>query len=128
MAAAEKNRQALILFAHGARDARWADPLVRIRQLIVNRVGGAAEVHLAFLELMSPTLPELVPQLVAAQIESIYVVPIFLGQGGHVRNDLPALLHELTLAYPQVQFELKPAIGESAIVLDAIAEVCISSL
>lgn len=121
-------RQALILFAHGARDARWAEPLLRIQQLVSNRVDGSVLVRLAFLELMSPSLPELVAQLLASPIEAVRIVPIFLGQGGHVRNDLPALVKQLELTYPQVKFSLTSAIGENELVLNAIADVCISTL
>ena len=121
-------RQALILFAHGARDARWAEPLLRIQQLITARVDSSVQVRLAFLELMSPSLPDLVEQLVAWPIDAVRIVPIFLGQGGHVRNDLPALVKQLESTYPLVQFSLMAAIGENELVLNAIAQACISFL
>jgi len=121
-------RQALILFAHGARDARWAEPLLRIQQLISQRVDSSVLVRLAFLELMSPSLPELVEQLVTDSIDVVRIVPIFLGQGGHVRNDLPALVKQLELTYPLVRFSLTSAIGENEMVLNAISDACISSL
>jgi len=121
-------RQALILFSHGARDARWAEPLLRIQQLVTQRVDSSVQVRLAFLELMSPSLPELIEQLAASPIDTVRIVPIFLGQGGHVRNDLPALVRQLELTYPLVKFSLTSAIGENELVLTAIADVCIGSL
>jgi len=119
---------ALVLFAHGARDPRWAEPLARIRQLISQRVDSTIEVHQAFLELMSPTLPELVARLDSAQIGVITVVPIFLGQGSHVRNDLPKIIQQLQLDYPRITFHLAVAIGENEQVLNAIADVCMAAL
>ncbi len=83
--------QGLVLFAHGARDARWAEPFERLR----DRVAGAApqtQVMLAYLEMMQPDLPTAAAKLYVEGCRSIVLVPIFLGQGGHVREDLPRLL------------------------------------
>ena len=121
-------RPALILFAHGARDPRWAEPLARIQASINARLGGSVPVHQAFLELMSPSLPELVVTLDSTRINQLHIVPIFLGQGGHVRNDLPELIQQLELAYPHMSFHLASAIGENEQVLNAIADVCIANL
>lgn len=119
---------ALILFAHGARDPRWAEPLARIRQLIIQRVDSTVQVHQAFLELMAPTLPDLVARLDTEQIDRITLVPIFLGQGSHVRNDLPKIIQQLQQGYPRITFSLAAAIGENEQVLNAIADVCIAAL
>ena len=128
MTAPHSALRALILFAHGARDARWAEPLLRIQKLVAQRVDSAVQVQVAFLELMSPSLPDMVSQLVAAHVEAICIVPIFLGQGGHVRNDLPALVHQLELTYPLVEISLASAIGENELVLNAIADACVAAL
>jgi sirohydrochlorin cobaltochelatase len=123
-----QSKRALILFAHGARDPRWAEPLARIQQLIFARVDGSVQIHQAFLELMAPSLPELVDQLVSDHVRSITVVPIFLGQGSHVRNDLPQLIRQLQTNYPSKNFNLAIAIGENEQVLTAIANACIANL
>ena len=59
------NKQALILFAHGARDPRWAEPFQRL-QALVQAQSPESVVKLAFLELMTPRLPELTDELVQA--------------------------------------------------------------
>ncbi|MFY7857790.1 MAG: sirohydrochlorin chelatase, partial [Rubrivivax sp.] len=47
----------LILFAHGARDPRWSAPFEAVAaQVRAQRPG--LSVRLAFLEFMSPSLPE----------------------------------------------------------------------
>ena len=56
---------ALVLFAHGARDPRWAEPFVRIQTAIRARRPGLA-VELAFLELMQPSLTAAISALVSA--------------------------------------------------------------
>ena len=48
---------ALILFAHGASDPEWANPMRRVQAAIRQRMT-SVPVELAFLEFMTPTLPE----------------------------------------------------------------------
>lgn len=124
------SRQALILFAHGARAASWAAPFERLRELTQARMPGT-HVALAFLELMTPRLPELVASLLAelpdGAVLDATVVPVFLGQGGHVLRDLPLLLDELRAAHPQLRLKVVPAVGESASVLAAMADYCVAA-
>ena len=111
----------LLLFAHGARDPRWAEPFEAVAQRLRER-HPALTVELAFLEFMTPTLVEAGVQLVAAGCQRVDVVPLFLGAGGHVRKDLPVLLDELSATYPGVQWHLQRVIGERASVIDAMAD------
>ncbi len=118
---------ALILFAHGARDARWAQPFERLRELVKNRMPTTV-IELAFLEFMQPDLPSLVKRLVADGCDQITLIPVFLGQGGHVLRDLPTMMEQLRQQYPMVTFKVAEAVGENPQVLDAIAHYCVSNL
>ncbi len=119
--------QALVLFAHGARDPRWAQPFQKLQQRAQATLPDA-EVVLAFLELMEPRLPAVVNDLVAKGITQISVVPVFLGQGGHVLRDLPPMIDELRAEHPNLQLSVSDAVGESPAVLDAIAGYCVGTL
>lgn len=120
-------KRALILFAHGARDPRWAAPFERLREIAQAALPGT-DVSLAFLELMSPRLPEAVASLVQNGCGNVSLVPVFLGQGGHVLRDLPLLVDELRGTYPGLEISVAPAVGEDAAVLDAIARYCVSTV
>ena len=110
----------LLLFAHGARDPRWALPFEDVAQRIrVLRPGVALE--LAFLDFMSPDLPEAGRRLAAAGCRTVEVLPLFLGAGGHVRKDLPELLALLAARHPAVQWRLQASIGEADAVVAAMA-------
>lgn len=121
------HKHALILFAHGARDPRWAQPFQKL-QAIASRQRPDTRVELAFLELMEPRLPEVVSGLVESGCEQISVVPVFLGQGGHVLRDLPPMIEDLQARYPALRLQVSPAVGESPEVLEAIGAYCIASL
>lgn len=120
-------KHALILFAHGARDPRWAAPFERLREIAQAQLPDT-EVVLAFLELMSPRLPEAVAGLAQNGCTSVSVVPVFLGQGGHVLRDLPLLVDELRGSFPLLEISVAAAVGEDAAVLEAIARYCIATV
>jgi sirohydrochlorin cobaltochelatase len=120
-------QRALILFAHGARAASWAVPFQRLRDLTAQQRPDAA-VSLAFLELMTPSLPDEVAALAARGVHEVTIVPIFLGQGGHLLRDLPRLVDELHAAYPGIAFSTVPAVGEDPGVLAAMAAYCVAAL
>lgn len=117
---------ALILFAHGARDPEWAAPLRRV-QAAITASAPERRVDLAFLEFMSPTLPECVAALAKAGVSSAVVVPMFIAQGGHLKRDLPELLDVLRAQYPALRLALAPAIGESASVIAAMAQAALAA-
>lgn len=117
---------ALILFAHGARDARWAEPFQRLQAKVAQQHQGA--VHLAYLELMQPSLPEVVAQVAAAGYARVTVVPIFLGRGGHVRNDLPKLMADLQMQFPALTLHCADAAGEDEAVLEALTQFCLQQM
>lgn len=117
---------AYILFAHGARDPRWREPFERLADKVRAARPGAA-VTLAFLELMTPDLPAAVDALAAQGRRDMTVVPIFLGQGGHVREDLPAAVAQAQSRQPGVTLTLRPAIGEDDAVLEAIAHAVLGA-
>jgi sirohydrochlorin cobaltochelatase len=121
------SKRALVLFAHGARAASWAAPFERLHDLTQARTPDV-RVALAFLELMTPRLPELVAELSAEGVSEITVVPVFLGQGGHVLRDLPLMVEQLRIEYPQVAITVVEAAGENAAVLNALSDYCVGAL
>lgn len=110
----------IVLFGHGARDARWAEPFERLAQKLRDACGPATPVSLAFLELMSPDLPTAIAQQVAAGCTIVAVVPVFVGVGGHIRRDLPVLLDQCRAAHPGVEIRCAAPVGEDDAVLDAL--------
>jgi sirohydrochlorin cobaltochelatase len=55
-------------------------------------------------------------------------LPLFLGAGGHVRKDLPELMDQLSRQHPTVVWHLRPAIGEVASVVQAMADAALNGL
>jgi sirohydrochlorin cobaltochelatase len=113
-------KQALVLFAHGSRDPGWARPFEALASTLREHVDGP--VVLAYLELMKPSLGEAIDGL-AERVTAVRVIPVFLGPGGHVKEDLPRLVQSARARHASLSIEVEPAIGDQSAVIDAIARV-----
>ena len=111
---------AIVLFAHGSRDPAWQRPMLAVAQRIRDQIPHAW-VACAYLELTEPSLSQAVAQAVEEGYLHIRVLPMFLGVGKHVREDLPVLMAQLQHDHPKVLFDLQAAVGEQSAVLDALA-------
>ncbi len=112
--------QGIVLFAHGARDPEWALPFEAMRARLRER-RPEFPVELAFLERMEPPLDVAVDRLVAKGVSAITVFPIFMAQGGHLKEDLPRMIEAVRAAHPHVPVALERAVGEVPELVDAIA-------
>jgi sirohydrochlorin cobaltochelatase len=110
---------AVILFAHGAREREWAQPFESIRDRL--RAAGLT-VELAFLEIMSPSLEEAAARLAEKGVETVTVVPLFLAQGAHVKRDLPTMVEKIRKNHGKTDFRVTPALGEAPEIVAAITE------
>ena len=114
------NKTAMILFAHGSRDPEWASPLRRVCSAVLTQSPGM-RVELAFLEFLTPSLQDCAASLVSEGFGRIIIVPMFIAQGGHLKNDLPLILNELRERDPQIVFELAGPVGEAESIVQAMA-------
>ncbi len=119
------SQSGILLFAHGARDPAWARPFEAVRDQLRSKEPNTP-IELAFLEFMSPDILTAGQTLASKACHQITVVPLFLGAGGHVRKDLPALLTQLGEQFPQVSWQLSPAVGETQLLIDALAETALA--
>jgi sirohydrochlorin cobaltochelatase len=113
-------KQGLILFAHGSSDPQWAQPFERIAVSLQKKIPAVAVV-LAFLE-HGTSLEEAVAALAARGAASIRVVPLFFGQGGHLKEDLPGLVAQARRSFPNLDLAQETPVGENPAVIEAIAE------
>jgi sirohydrochlorin cobaltochelatase len=116
----------IVLFAHGSRDERWREPVEAVARRVAE-LDPSARVRCAYLEIAAPDLPAAAAQLVADGASAVRVVPLFLGVGKHLREDLPRLLEELRVAHPGVSFSMAAAVGEEPEVIDLLARTALKS-
>ena len=112
---------AIILFAHGARDADWAAPF-RVIQKQLQAARPDTQVALAFQDFMTPTLEAAVAASAGQGAKRIVLVPLFMAQGGHLKQDLPLLVGRIRELHPQLEIRVMPAIGDAPEILQAITD------
>jgi sirohydrochlorin cobaltochelatase len=119
--------EGLLLFAHGARDPRWAVPF----ESIVTRIRALRPdlpVVLAYLEHASPDLRDGLLQLRSQGSRKVRIVPLFFGRGGHLREDFPRMLQAARDGVPDVTIDVTIAAGESEAVQAALAAFALENL
>lgn len=121
------SENALILFGHGSRDPRWAESLLQFQALLQTTLP-TWQIELAFLEFSTPTLEQSIVQLKQHFVKQIYLLPMFIGMGNHLRRDLPLMLETLTAAHPELTIQLLPSFGENTPILEAAATILSTQL
>ena len=118
-------KSALVLFAHGSRDPKWAEPFEAIQALIRAQAPDTL-VELAFLELMQPGIQECLGVLAKQGVKRVSVVPIFLAAGRHLREDLPALIAPVQQQFPDLEIIVSTPIGDIPEFQEAIAKLALA--
>ncbi|MEJ3959736.1 CbiX/SirB N-terminal domain-containing protein [Brachymonas sp. G13] len=102
----------VILFAHGSRRPGWDATIHELEQRLRQQDAGL-HIQRAYLELQQPDLEQAVRLLVEQHgVTRLHVIPLFLGKGNHLLEDLPALIRELQQQQPDLQLHLQAGIGQ----------------
>jgi sirohydrochlorin ferrochelatase len=96
------NAPALLIAAHGTRDAAGVREALAMLQLVKSAAPDIA-VECGFLELASPGIPNAVDALVASGARDIVVFPSMLFAAGHTKSDIPSAIALQRLRYPDVR-------------------------
>jgi len=111
--------QQVILLAHGSSDQRWCETFQRLAEPTLKSVGNSA---IAYMELATPSLHDVIASGKQAGMKNFTVVPLFLAAGRHLRKDVPAMIAELEDQH-QVSIRLADPIGMNPKLGDAIKDV-----
>src|SRR5438132_11262784 len=103
-------KTALLLIAHGSREAEANADLCRLAVEMRNR-GRYGIVEASFLELAEPDILEGARRCVAQGAEAVILLPYFLSAGVHVIRDLTDARSMLAKEYSKVSFRLAQPLG-----------------
>lgn len=120
-------RRGIVLFAHGSRDPLWHKPIEAVAAHIA-ALSPQSPVVCAYLELSTPDLATATRELLQSGVESVTILPLFLGVGKHAREDLPQLVAQMRATHPSVSFTLKPAVGEDQRLVQLLAQIALDGL
>jgi sirohydrochlorin cobaltochelatase len=115
--------QALLLMAHGSRDAAARAEYVRIRAALAERLPGEIVVF-SVLEFPDdgelPSIGEGWRRCLAAGAARVAALPFFLFPAGHVREDLPGELEAARATGGAAALDLLPPLGPADELLDVL--------
>lgn len=116
---------ALLLAGHGTREAEGVTACLalvdRMRELLPD-----VRVEAGFVELTPPTIDKALDDLLAAEPSGVVVVPLMIGTGGHVREDIPEAIEAgrggrtgATVVYTRHLGAARPLVGAALERIDA---------
>lgn len=111
----------VLLLAHGSKRAEANEEWEKIWQLFAQRHPNLV-ISGGFIEFASPSLEEGVAGLIGQGAEKIYVVPLFLTVGNHLRQTIPGRLQQLQQQYGMVKLEMTQHIGVDPLLVDIIEQ------
>jgi sirohydrochlorin ferrochelatase len=104
-------KQAILLVGHGSKRKEANDALVVLEDLVMRKRLGTTKIAHCFLQFAKPDIHEALAQLDAAGVVDVTVVPIFLYEGIHIREDIPEVLTEIAKERPHMRLVLAPVLG-----------------
>ncbi len=112
---------ALLLMAHGSRNAEANDDLRRLADEI-RADGEYVAVEASFLELAEPSIPDGGRKCVSLGADRVVLAPYFLSAGVHFRRDLQAIRDELAAEFPGVVFTLAEPMGRHPLLREIVLQ------
>jgi sirohydrochlorin ferrochelatase len=101
---------ALVAVAHGSRDPRSAATVAALVDE-VRRQRPGLDVHLSFLDLSAPRLPDVLDAVAADGHRSAVVVPLLLGHAFHASVDVPGAVTTAASRLPGLDITISPVLG-----------------
>ena len=104
------------------RYPNWKNPFIELTKETL-RQGDLKKVSLAFFELEKPSLEDIVAKLHTEGEKNIFIFPVLLANGYHLKVDLPKRLKLLSEKYPNLEFATGSALIEQLNVRKSISEL-----
>jgi len=111
----------LLLMAHGSPDPRANQPIYAVAER-VRAAGRYAQVSVCFMDLNEPTIPDAIDRLAARGIGALVAMPYFLQLGGHVAEDLPAIIDAARTRHAALQIRLTEHLAYDPLLVTVIAD------
>ena len=106
----QTKKSAYLLIAHGTRDEEGKEAFFKFveefRKAFPDR-----RVEPSFLEICRPSIREGIEACIKGGAGEIFVLPLMLFPGRHVKEDIPREIKEAKIAHPEVDFHYAGALA-----------------
>lgn len=120
-AAQDHGQPALLMIAHGSPDPSANAPIEAVTEQ-VRAQGSFADVTLCYLGLNQPSVDEAIDAQIAQGRRLLVAAPYFLQLGGHVAEDLPALIEGARARHPGATVLLAEHLAYDPLLVQVIAQ------
>ena len=103
--------KAVLLVSHGSRISKTKQEVLLLIEKLKIRVG-ITFIECAFLEIETPSIPDAIAKCIDEGASEIIVLLNFLNAGRHVDFDIPQILNQARLQFPNVRMILTQPIGQ----------------
>ena len=112
---------AYIIIAHGSRKQEGNEAFFEF----VNKFRKAfprRKVQEAFLELAKPSIPEAIEKSIAQGADELFIIPMMLFPGRHVKEHIPAFIEAAKDKHPQVDFHYARPLSDHPGMIKLVAD------
>jgi sirohydrochlorin ferrochelatase len=111
----------LLVVDHGSRRAEANAQLEEIAERL-RHLRPRDAVETAHLEQAEPTIAQGLARLAARGVTSVRVLPYFLSEGRHSREDIPRMVAEAARLHPALAVTVAPALGPHDLLAQLLLE------
>ncbi len=114
-------RSAYLIIAHGSREKEANDAFERLIEDF-RRLHPDRHVQAAYLEIAKPGIPEAIQKCRQEGATEIFVIPLMLFPGRHVKEHIPAFIQKAKEEHPEIDFHYSGPLCEDESMLQTLEE------
>jgi sirohydrochlorin ferrochelatase len=116
----------VLIAAHGSREKSTEQTLEALAEKVC-RISGISKLEIAFMQFSARTIPAGLDKLTAQGCTEIVLIPYFLFDGVHIRQDIPELIEGYKTEHPGVSIRLGHTLGEDDRLAQILAEQALAA-
>jgi sirohydrochlorin cobaltochelatase len=110
----------MLVIGHGSRSQEAREAFYKIVEELREQMG--IEVEGCFMEISEPFIPETIEKMYSKGINEITVLPYFLFNGIHIKEDIPEILMDTKKKHNDLKLNMAQPIGYHAALVDILQE------
>ncbi|MDR2754292.1 MAG: hypothetical protein LBC20_01175 [Planctomycetaceae bacterium] len=111
----------ILVVAHGSRIKETEEVLISLLNLVKQKIPEFC-IEYAFMEFSDKTLEKGIAALAAKNVSEIKVVPYFLFSGIHLKEDIPNMIKQCMIHYPEINVVMGQSLGIDHRLADILAD------
>ncbi len=113
------SKNALVLLGHGSKSTEAVEDFNYIVSLVKEKASYDFTAG-AHMELVNPSLQEITAELYEQGAREFVILPYFLFNGMHIKEDIPEIIDGLKAKYTDAKFTFGKPFGKQAMLADLI--------